>query len=218
MKTGILILKPDLFDSQDHQEELLKLLLDNKLDISSAYFIKNFGEFCDQYRTFDIALSSYMAKQSGEEFDFAREKRTTAYATFAYQELYPRRYGVALLFDVEDSKSEELYAKLRKVKKELRAYVLDSRAYDTYVDVSDPHHWKTYRHNYENPFDEDYLARDDVKLCYLNGIHLEEKYMYDNDVCLEFLKLQNVIKSKNQITDFRDSVYNGELNEIGRSK
>lgn len=220
MKTGILVLKPDLFDSQEHQNKLLELLDKYKVDVTDSYLIHDFGTFCEQYRNFDVVMSSYFAKQMGEDFDFSTEKRRTAYATFAYQERYKRRCGVALLSCVQDEEKDELFEKLRMVKKELRAHVLSSRPFEYYVDTKGEKfndNWKVYKHYKDNQEDKNYIESDNVKLVYINAIHLEEKEMYDNDVCLEFIRLQNVATKKNQI-NLVEAIQSGELYEIGRNK
>lgn len=220
MKTGVLILKPDLFDSQEHQEKLLELLDKYKVNDIESYIIHDFGTFCEQYRSFDVVMSSYLAKQMGVDFDFSTEKRRTAYATFAYQNKYKRRYGMALLCHAPKEESDELFERLRMVKKELRAHVLSSRPFEYYVDTKGEYYndnWSVYKHYKDNKEDQDYINRDDVKLVYINSIHLEEKEMYDHDVCMEFIRLQNIGSRKNKI-DLKEAIKNGELYEIGKNK
>lgn len=39
---------------------------------------------------------------------------------------------------------------------------------------------------------------ESIKLMYLNGIHLEEKLLFDKDICYNFLKKENIINTRRE--------------------
>lgn len=39
----------------------------------------------------------------------------------------------------------------------------------------------------------DYFEQENVKLAYLNGIHLEERLLFDRNMCYNFLVMENII-------------------------
>ena len=184
MKQGVIILKPDFFEyGEEIREKLKKLMLENGLQLSNFCEIPDYGTFCEQYRLYDITNSNYTEEEAKKEL------LRTSYATFVYKSVFRGKSAIALVF--EDENAEELYKKMSDVKTGIRNYIKKNKKKEYYVDTSTE--WRAFEYIAGRDISQEYIDSDTVKLAYLNGIHLEEKDLFDRDICYKFLKKEGII-------------------------
>ena len=68
-----------------------------------------------------------------------------------------------------------------------------------YVDISNEDDWKIYKHYLNNEADKEYIDSPNVKLAYMNGIHLEEYDLFKRNIGMDFLNKNGIISSENLI-------------------
>lgn len=189
MKKGVVILKPDFFEyGRDIKLYLDDLISINGLRIKSFYEIKNYGNFCEKYRLFDITNSNYTPEEAQKEL------QRTSYATFVYKELFKEKSAIALVF--EDKDADNLYNKMSELKKGVRAYIKSKRKKDYFVDTNN--RWRAFEYYEGSGVSKEYIESNLVKMAYLNGIHLEERALFDRDICYTFLKNEKIITQKEE--------------------
>lgn len=187
MKKGVVILKPDFFEyGQDIKLYLDDLIAINELKLESFYEIKSYGDFCERYRLFDITNSNYTKEEAQKEL------QRTSYATFVYKELFNEKPAIALVF--EDENADDLYDKMSELKKGVRAYIKSNRKKDYFVDTNNQ--WRAFEYYEDSGVSKEYIESDLVKMAYLNGIHLEERALFDRDICYTFLRNEKNITRK----------------------
>lgn len=187
LKRGVVILKPDFFEYDLELSAYLKELISkNNLELESFYEIKKYGDFCERYRKFDIENSMYTKEKTEKELI------RTSYATHVYKRKFKDKSAIALIFC--DENADELYDKLSMLKSEIREYIKQNKSKEYYVDIQTPN-WKIIERTKNTPIPAEYFEMENVKLAYLNGIHLEEKLLFDKDVCYNFLKKENIINT-----------------------
>lgn len=192
MKYGVIILKPDFFEYGEEVKKLLsKLIVENKLNINQICKIADYGTFCEEYRAYDIARSGFTIE------DAQKELKKTSYATYVYKQLFCEKEAMAIIF--ADASNSELYKKLTSIKEVIRKYIKDNRTEEFYVDVSNDFEWRTFKHFESDRISQEYLESDKVKLAYLNGIHLEDEKLYNNNVCYEFLLKKGIAKHEKKV-------------------
>ena len=210
MKQGILILKPDFFDTIENYDTLSMLITKQELKISASYKINNFGSFCETYRSHDIQKT--YAKSSSEYFD---ELRKTSYATTAYQLKYTddNNFGVALFFETSNSQNTELYEKLLNIKNEFREIQNNQNPLKSYLVINkEPKYIINCK---PEEIENIELAQNiDTRLIYFNRIHLEEKFLYENNICQNFLEQSNICKPENNININDETIYRTQENML----
>lgn len=180
MKYGVIILKPDFFEYGEEVKNLLsKLIVKNKLKINQICKIENYGIFCEEYRAYDIARSEVTNEEAEKEL------MKTSYATYAYKQFFGDKEAIAIIFD--SASNPGLYPKMASIKEIVRKYIENNRNEKFYIDVSNDFEWRAFKHFKGDGISQEYLESDNVKLAYLNGIHLEDEKLYNNNVCYEFL-------------------------------
>lgn len=197
MKKGVVILKPDFFE----YGQAIKLYLDDLMTINGLkprgfYEIKKYGDFCERYRLFDVKNSNYTQEEAQKEL------QKTAYATFAYKKLFNKKSAIALVF--EDENANVLYDKMYELKKGVRAYIESNRTKYYFVDINNQ--WRAFEYYEGSGISRKYIESDFVKMAYLNGIHLEERALFDRDICYTFLEKEKIImrKEKGKVDEGKD--------------
>lgn len=190
MKKGFLIIKPDMLENMEMVNLLLNTL-DDMFNDFKIYKIKNYGDFCQRYRKHDIWNTNSSPSEK------AIELQRTSYATYAYKKYYADTpaYAVVVKEDEEDS----LYEKLSQIKINFRALSKSSKQFHLYVDISNEDDWKIYKHYLNNEADKEYIDSPNVKLAYMNGIHLEEYDLFKRNIGMDFLNKNGIISSENLI-------------------
>lgn len=187
LKRGVVILKPDFFEYGVELSTYLKEIINNNnLQLESFYEIKKYGDFCERYRKFDIKNSMYTKNEADNELI------RTSYATHVYRRKFSDKSAVALIFYGKDA--DELYNKMSVLKREIREYIKQNKSKEYYVDIGTPN-WEIIECNKNTQKLAEYFEMENVKLAYLNGIHLEEKLLFDKNICYNFLKRENIINA-----------------------
>lgn len=201
MKEGFFIIKPDLFDSKE-MVDYMSTQLEENFDCYEIYKIKEYGKFCKDYREYDIANTDMSPSER------ILELKRTEYATFAYKDFYKEQPAYAVVVREEDE--DFLYEKLSQIKTSVRSRFKQEKKFHLYVDISQKDNWKVYRHNLDNNDDQEYIDRPDVKLAYMNGVHVEEFDLFKRNIGMKFLYEYGVISPKNRISQ---DVLTGGKNE-----
>ena len=193
MKHGVIILKPDFFEYGNEIKKLLsQLIIRNGLVLNQIYKIEDYGSFCEEYRAYDIARTEFTNQEAQTEL------LRTSYATYVYKQLFSDKVAAAMVFDgIEENK---LYTGLSDLKKTIREYIKNNKKDEYYVDITDAK-WHAFRHFDGDEISQDYLDSDKVKLAYLNGIHLEEEKLFNNDICYTFLVKKGVIPNGKKLNE-----------------
>ena len=126
----------------------------------------------------------------------------TAYATFAYKKLFNKKSAIALVFEEENA--NVLYDKMYELKKGVRAYIESNRTKYYFVDINNQ--WRAFEYYEGSGISRKYIESDFVKMAYLNGIHLEERALFDRDICYTFLEKEKIImrKEKGKVDEGKD--------------
>lgn len=190
LKRGVVILKPDFFEYDFELSAYLKELISkNNLELESFYEIKRYGDFCERYRKFDIENSMYTKEKADNELI------RTSYATYVYKRKFHNKSAIALIFC--DENADKLYDKLSMLKSKIREYIKQNKSKEYYVDIQTSN-WKIIERTKNTQIPAEYFEMENVKLAYLNGIHLEEKLLFDKDICYNFLKKENIINTRRE--------------------
>lgn len=147
--------------------------------------------FCEEYRTYDIEKTAFTTQEAKEEL------LKTSYATYVYKHMFKDKIAAALVFD--GTGINDFYDKLSDVKKKLREYIRNTRKDEYYVDTTDEN-WRAFKHFKGDGISQLYLDDDKVKLAYLNGVHLEEKELFEKSVCYTFLVRKGIIHDENSFS------------------
>lgn len=190
LKRGVVILKPDFFEYGIELSTCLKKIINNNnLQLEAFYEIKKYGDFCERYRKFDIKNSMYTKDEADKELI------KTSYATHVYKRKFSDKSAVALIFYGENA--DKLYNKLSILKREVREYIERNKSKEYYVDIGTPN-WEIIECNENTQKSAEYFEMENMKLAYLNGIHLEEKMLFDKNICYNFLKRENIINTRSK--------------------
>lgn len=203
MKQGIIILKPDFFDSFQNYELFCNLLSKHNLEFENSYKVANYSSFCSDYRIYDIKNTFIESSQ-----DYFNEIRKTSYATEAYKLKYAGEsdFGVAVVFQTELSNSINLYEHLASIKNEFRKIKKLQNPHEYYLVVSvEPHYLIYALPQYIESIEKE--QNIDTKLVCINGIHVEEEKLYNDGVCQSFLEQSNIILPNNLIDIGNESIY-----------
>ena len=184
MKKGILILKPDFYEKIENAETLKHLLEQHKLKSKQKITIENFGNFLKKYREYDSSHYSHLTEEEKKQ-----EVNNTMYATFTYSTFFTGKKGTILIF--ESDNEDDLYQKLFAVKQSYRKYVKEKREYRYYIDKSSST-WRPFK----LPAGVHQEISSKVEEAYVNGIHLEDKEFFDQDVCYSFCLKNGYLKNK----------------------
>lgn len=190
IKRGVVILKPDFFEYNIELSTYLKELINkNNLHLESFFEIKRYGDFCERYRKYDIENSMYTKEETNNELI------RTSYAIYVYKNKFFDKSAIALIFFDEDA--DKLYDKLSMLKSKIREYIKQNKLKEYYVDIQTPN-WKVIERTKNTQISAEYFEMENVKLAYLNGIHLEEKSLFDKNICYNFLKKENIIQIRRE--------------------
>ena len=197
MLLGTLILKPDFFEDSLYLNHFLQLLSQNDCIIKQCHVIKNYNNINLKYRTLD--LKKRFKKQNEFDKNFSRTQIAyDAYNLSKYDDI-----GVCVIVKPQQNvRKQEFYKKLQNIKDDLRNYIHKSRDY-VYLLVNQKNN-KNLLTAKENEF-EDLKKRyqKNIKLAFINGIHLEDYKLFKSKFCYKIFKKLGIINN-NTIIDFND--------------
>ncbi len=188
---GVFILKPDFFNEFNFKT-FCQLVHEKKIQIHSLYRINDYYNFCSEYRKYDIAN----AIDNREEL--LKELKRTQFATYTYKTVFTdkRNVGVAIIMDGE---GEEFFNKLLEVKTEMRNIIKANRKIQFYVDI-EKNPWEVIKCIKGQTSNKEYFEKDNVKIAYLNAIHLEDAEMFNRQICFAFLQKSDTLNKCNKIS------------------
>ena len=194
MNFGTIILKPDFFEDISYLNYFEELLKKNNCKIINCYAVKNYTEINNTYRKNDLK------KRYGNKKDFEKNFSRSMIAYDSYNLLNSENVG--LLLNITQNKKNrptELYCKLQGIKQSLRDFIEASRNFVYLYITNDSNIPELIKAKHEefNIIKKHY--GDNVKLAFINGIHLEDFKMFKKKNCYKTFKKLGIINKYNKI-------------------
>lgn len=193
MLSGTFILKPDFFENILYLDHMLQLLSQNNCTISQCYVIKEYNNINLKYRTLD--LKKRFKKQDEFDKNFSR----TQIAYDAYKLSKYNNIGICIIIQSQQEISaKDFYKKLQNIKNDLRDYISKSRNF-VYLLIRQKDDIKLLTANESEFEDLKKLYQKNIKLAFINGIHLEDFKLFKSKFCYKTFKKLGIINSHTTI-------------------
>ena len=188
MHFATFILKPDFFETMLYFDVLLQMLKKYNIEIDKCYLLNNYTTVNDQYRKLDLR------RRFNNNEDFEKNYSRTKIARDAYSLLNINNIGVLSTLKPTVKKSKtEFYNDLNNIKVELRKIIEKSRGYVFLYVKNQNILIKAKKEEFERLKIQ---YGNDIKLAFINGIHLEDYELFNKKYCYKtFKKLKHINKT-----------------------
>lgn len=179
---GTFILKPDVFED-GNLEELSEILRKYNLPVKGTFLIDDYHKFNLEYRKYDLNI-----RYADDDEEYNRNLKRNMVAITAYQMQYQgvANKGIAMFVQNTVGNSDAFYERMFQVKTELRDNIEKRRGYVTFLYMGqDP--WFTFRDKKERLSQLRTRENKTVDIAFINSIHLEDKDLFEKDVCTRFI-------------------------------
>ncbi len=194
MRLGSFILKPDFFENKSYYKTLMNLLAQNDCKVEGCFVIKDYLHYNNEYRKLD--LKKRYANEKEFEKNFSRSK--IAYESYAMSN-YNNTGLLLLIKHKKKLKPKEFYIILTNIKENLRQHIKEQRNFVFLYLKKDNGEAKLLNAN-ENDFTmlEDKYGKN-IKLAFINGIHLEDFNLFKKNFCFKTFKNLGIANQCNSI-------------------
>lgn len=210
MNFGTIIIKPDFFEDIKYLYYFNKLLEKNSCIIKDCFIIKNYIDINNTYRKLELK-KRYRKKQ-----DFEKNYSRSIIAYNSYKLLKSNNVGLLLkIIQNKKTNKKEFHNTLYSIKNKLREFIETSRGY-VYLYINNKNNDSRLISAKQEEFDS--LKKEygkDIKLAFINGIHLEDFALFKKNYCYKTYKKIGLINKYNCINPNDISIlFNRFNNEI----
>ena len=194
MNFGTLIIKPDFFEDIRYLNYFEELLQKNNCKIINCYSIKDYTENNNVYRKMDLK------KRFKNKQDFDKNFSRSSIAYNSYNLLNIRNVGLCLIIkQIKKTNSKEFYNALQYIKKSLRGFIESSRTFVYLYIINSSNKPQLIKARHEEFDDIKKKYGENVKLAFINGIHLEDYELFEKRFCFKTFKKIGIINKYNSI-------------------
>ena len=209
MLLGSFILKPDFFENKCYFNVFMQLLEQSKCQLEKCFVIKNYTQINNEYRKLD--LKKRFRNKKVFEKNFARAK--IAYDSYNISEY--KNFGLLLLIKSNNKINlKEFYNVLKNIKDHLREHIKNIRNF-VYIYLKDENCKTVLIKANEKEFEKLKAKHGQkLKLAFINGIHLEDYYLFKKKFCYRTFKKLGIISKFNSINPLDIKLLFNNFNSI----
>ena len=207
MHFGTFILKPDFFENKSYYTMFKHLLKQNNCSIEKCFVIKNYTYINIEYRKIDLQKRF----KNKKEFEKHYERSKIAYNAYNLSEY--ENIGLLTLIKPNNKITQrEFYNLLNNIKDDLRKHIKATRNFVYLYLKEDNSKTKLIKAN-ETEFN---LLRDkfdkNIKLAFVNGIHLEDYNLFEKKFCYKTFKKLGLLNKYTAISPKDIELLFGKIN------
>lgn len=198
MHLGTFILKPDFFENESYFKTFNNLLEQNDCKVEKCFVIKNYTSFNNEYRKLDLK------KRYSDEKEFEKNFSRSEIAYEAYSLSDYKNIGLLVLIKRRNKINlKEFYNLLNGIKEKLRQHIKTQRNFVFLYLKEENREARLIKAN-ESEFKmlENKYGKN-IKLAFINGIHLEDYNLFKNNFCYKAFKKLGIVDKRNLI-NFHD--------------